>query len=75
MTADEDEARTHQARLFRALAARLEAGEPAMPTDVFFEIERELELRHDDAAISAAWEEQGEEEPEPWVYARGRILG
>lgn len=72
---EDDPARAHQARLFRAFAARLDAGEPALPTDVFNEIERELELRLDDAAIRAAWDEQGEEEPEPWVYARGRIFG
>lgn len=71
----DDPARAHQARLFRALAARLEAGEAALPTDVFGELEREVELRDDDTAITAAWDEQGEEEPEPWVYARGRILG
>ena len=76
MTAKQDDAeRTHQARFFRGLAARLGAGEPALPTDVVGPVERELELRIDDAAIRAAWDAQGEEEPEPWVYVRGRILG
>ncbi len=74
MAEHDDPARAQQARLFRALAARLEGGDPALPTDVVGPLERELELRLDDAAIRAAWDEQGEEEPEPWVYVRGRIL-
>lgn len=72
---DDDTARAHQAQVFRALAARLEAGEPPLPIDVASPVERELELRRDDDAIRAAWDEQGTEEPEPWVYVRGRILG
>ncbi len=70
-----DEERRRQARVLRALAARLEGGEGAVPTDVFAPIDRELELRLDDDAIDAAWAEQGDKEAEAWVFARGRALG
>ncbi|MFT3764850.1 MAG: hypothetical protein QM820_04935 [Minicystis sp.] len=70
---DERDDPGRQARVLRAVAARLEsAGEP-LPTDVFGPVERELELMIDDEAIRAAWDEQGEKEREPWVFARGRI--
>lgn len=61
--------------MLRALAARLEGGAGQVPTDVFAPLERELELRVDDAAIGEAWAEQGDEEREPWVFARSKILG
>lgn len=65
--------RDRQARVLRALAARIEAGAAPIPTDVFVKIEEELELLDDDQAIREAWDEQGDKEREPWVFARGRI--
>jgi len=70
-----DPARLQQAALLRAAALRLEGGEPALPTDVFAPVAREIERRDDEAAIAAAWDEQGDEEAEPWVYFRGRAQG
>lgn len=75
MTDDHDPARHEQAELLRAVALRLEGGEPALPTDVFAPVVRELERRDDEAAIAAAWDEQGAKEAEPWVYFRGRAQG
>jgi hypothetical protein len=72
---DEDLSRARQARLLRVIAARLDGGEPALPTDVFAPLERELALRVDDDAIDAAWAEQGERKAEPWVFIRGRARG
>jgi hypothetical protein len=72
---DEDLVRARQARLLRAIAARLDGGEPALPADVFAPMERELALRVDDDAIDAAWAEQGERKAEPWVFIRGRARG
>ncbi len=62
-------------RILRDLAARLEEGETALPTDVFALLVRELDVRDDDAAIAEAWTEQGEREAEPWVFCRGRAQG
>jgi hypothetical protein len=67
--------RHRQAGLLRALAARIEEGDPLLPTHVLGPVERELELRRDDDAIEAAWREQGDKEAEAWVFARGRALG
>ncbi len=64
-----------QAEVLRALAGRLEEGEPSLPTDVFGQIVREIEHRADEAIIAAAWDEQGGKEPEPWVFLRGRAQG
>ncbi len=61
--------------MLRDLAARLEGGEAALPTDVLAPLARELDLRADDAAIAEAWSEQGEREAEPWVFCRGRVQG
>ena len=71
---DERDDPGRQARVLRALAARLAGGGP-VPTDVFAPLERELELRVDDEAIGEAWAEQGDEEREPWVFARSRMSG
>jgi hypothetical protein len=71
----EDPARRRQAGILRDLATRLEDGEPALPTDVFALLGRELDLRVDDGAIAAAWSEQGERKAEPWVFCRGRAQG
>jgi hypothetical protein len=67
--------RHRQAQILRELAARLEAGEPMMPTDVLGVVLRELELRADDDAIHEANAEQGERKAEPWVFCRGRARG
>lgn len=67
--------RYRQAQLLRALAARIEDGEPLLPSHVLGPAERELELRCDDDAIEAAWREQGDKEAEAWVFARSRALG
>jgi hypothetical protein len=75
MDDDDDPARARQARLLRVIAARLDGGEAALPTDVFASLERELSLRLDDDAIDAAWGEQGERKAEPWVFFRGRARG
>ena len=74
---DEDlsRVRARQARLLRAIAARLDGGEPALPTDVFAPLERELALRIDDDAIDVAWAEQGGRKAVPWVFIRGRARG
>jgi len=71
----DDSARRRQAEALRALAARLEEGEPALPTDVFAPVAREIERREDEAVIAAAWAEQGKREAEPWVFFRGRAQG
>jgi len=71
----EREYRARQARLLRALAARLDEGGDAIPTDIFVRIEEELDLVLDDEAIRRAWAEQGDKEREPWVFARSRIAG
>jgi hypothetical protein len=73
--AGRDPVRLEQAELLRTLALRLEGGDPALPTDVFAPLARELERRDDEAAIAAAWDEQGDKEAEPWVYFRGRARG
>ena len=75
MTDDHDPTWRRQARLLHELAARLERGEPALPTDVFEPLARELDLRNDDDAIRDAWSEQGERKAELWVFARGRVQG
>lgn len=67
-------ARMHQLAVMRALVARIELGDGALPTDVFAPIEQELEDRVDDDEIAAAWDEQGSKEATPWVFARGDIL-
>ena len=67
--------RRQQAAILRAAALRLDEGEPALPTDVIGPVARELEQRDDEAAIAAAWDEQGDKEAEPWVYVRGRARG
>jgi uncharacterized protein len=67
--------RRQQAAILRAAALRLDGGEPALPTDVFAPVARELEQRDDEAAIAAAWDEQGDKEGEPWVYIRGQARG
>lgn len=72
---DERDDPKRQARVLRLMAARLEGGESPLPSDVFATIERELELALDDQAIREAWNEQGDEEREPWVFARSRIAG
>lgn len=71
----DDDARWRQAEALRDLAARLEGGAPALPTDVFEPVAREIERRADEAVIAAAWEEQGGREGEPWVFFRGRARG
>lgn len=70
---DERDDPGRQSRVLRALADRLSAGGPSLPTDVFGKIEQELDLLVDDEAIRRAWAEQGGKEPEPWVFARSRI--
>ena len=75
MTDDHDPLWRRQARLLHELAARLERGEPALPTDLFEPLARELELRDDDEAIRDAWSEQGDRKAEPWVFVRGRFQG
>src|SRR5262249_9485842 len=72
---DHDPAPMRQAALLREMAARLEGGETALPTDVLAPLARELELRLDDAAIDEAYQEQGERKGEPWVFFRGRAQG
>ncbi len=72
---DEERERSRQARLLRALAARIEGGDAAVPTDVIAPLEREIELRLDDDAIDEAWATQGEKEAEPWAMLRGRARG
>jgi hypothetical protein len=67
--------RRQQAAILRGAAQRLDGGETALPTDVIAPIARELEQRDDEAAIAAAWDEQGDKEGEPWVYVRGRAQG
>jgi hypothetical protein len=75
VTDDHDPLSMRQAALLRELAARLEAGEGAIPTDVIAPLARELELRRDEVAISEAYREQGERKGEPWVFIRGRTQG
>ena len=70
---DERDDPGRQARVLRAIAARLEADGEPLPSDVFGAVERELELRHDDDAIHSAWADQGDKEREPWVFVRARI--
>lgn len=70
---DERDDPGRQARVLRTIAARLDAGAEPLPTDVFGPVEQELDLLVDDEAIHAAWDEQGDKEREPWVFARGRI--
>ncbi|APR86717.1 hypothetical protein A7982_12066 [Minicystis rosea] len=72
MSEERDDPR-RQARILRVVAARLEAGGEPLPSDVFGNVEQELELMIDDEAIRAAWDGQGEKEREPWVFVRGRI--
>lgn len=67
--------RVEQARILRALALRLDEGDPTLPTDVLGPLSRELDQRRDDEAIAAAWGEQAERKAEPWVFCRGRVLG
>ena len=57
------------------MAERLEMGGAPLPSDFFANVEQELELALDDEAIREAWDEQKEEEREPWVFARSRIAG
>jgi hypothetical protein len=64
-----------QAEILRALADRLERGDPSLPTDVFATLAGELDLRRDDDAIAEAYVEQGERKAEPWVFCRGRAQG
>jgi hypothetical protein len=71
----QDDARRRQIDLLRELAARLEHGDPPLPTDVFAVVLRELELYRDDDAIEEAYREQGERKAEPWVFCRGRVQG
>ncbi len=70
-----DHAPWKQAEVLRALAERLERGDPSLPTDVFGAVAGELDLRQDDDAIAAAYTEQGERKAEPWVFCRGRAQG
>jgi len=72
---EDSAARWRQAGLLREIAARLEREDPALPTDVFEPLARELDQRRDDDAIAEAYQEQGEKEAEPWVFLRGRALG
>jgi hypothetical protein len=73
--AEERDDPTRQAAVLRALAQRLEQGAAAIPSDVLAPVEHELELLIDDDAIDEAWVEQGEEEREPWVFARSSLSG
>lgn len=72
---DERDDPRRQARVLRALATRLDAGGAPLPSDVFAQVERELELALDDEAIREAWAEQGDKEREPWVFARSSLAG
>ncbi|MDC3956778.1 hypothetical protein [Polyangium jinanense] len=58
--------RAAQAEVLAALARRLSKGDTPLPADLMAKITAELELRIDDEAISAAWAEQGNEEPTSW---------
>ena len=55
-----------QARMLREMAERLDADDPPLPDDVFNPLADELELRVDEQAVTEAWAEQGDAEPEPW---------
>lgn len=73
--ADERDDPKRQARVLRAVAARLETGAGPLPSDLLGQIEGELELYIDDEAIAEAWAEQGNKEREPWVFARSSLSG
>lgn len=72
---DERDDPRRQARVLRVLAARLEAGQGPLPSDLFGGVEREMELMVDDEAVREAWAEQGDKEREPWVFARSSLGG
>ena len=57
--ARDDDARGVQVRIFRDLLARLEGGEPPVPTDVVAPLIDELEQRIDERAVDEAWAEEG----------------
>jgi hypothetical protein len=65
--------RARQARVLHALAARVDRGDEPMPTDVFNQVEGDLERRIDDEAIAEAWSMQDGAEAEPWAAVRVRI--
>ncbi len=69
----EDEMRKTQAEVLSALAARLSQGDVALPADLVARLAEELELRIDDEAITAAWAEQGAEEPTTWRGGAARV--
>lgn len=73
--ADERDDPRRQARVLRAVAARLDAGAGPLPSDLLMQVEQELELLVDDEAIAEAWAEQGDKEREPWVFARSGLSG
>jgi hypothetical protein len=68
-----DRAAERQARILRALAARLEGDEDEVPTDVFLPLEHELERRIDEQAVAEAWAEAGDGEGAPWATVKDRL--
>src|SRR4051812_42803901 len=63
----EAEYRAQQAKVLFAIAARIERGEALLSSDTFQDVEEDLELRIDEAAIAEAWSI----EPEPPVSKHG----
>lgn len=72
---DERDDPRRQARVLRSLADRLESAGAPLPSDLFTAVEGELTLLVDDEAITEAWDEQGDKERQPWVFARSSIVG
>src|SRR5437773_5316444 len=65
----DDAVRTRQAKVLLAVRQRIERGEALLPTDVFIQVEQDLELRIDEAAIAEAWAM----EPEPPPSSRSAV--
>jgi mRNA-degrading endonuclease RelE of RelBE toxin-antitoxin system len=57
----DDHARAEQARLFRDILARLERGDPPMPTDIVAALLDEIEQRIDAQAIELAWADEDQD--------------
>ncbi|MDC0741353.1 type II toxin-antitoxin system RelE family toxin [Polyangium mundeleinium] len=71
-TRGDEDVRAAQAQVLSALAGRLSKGDALLPADFVAKLAEELALRIDDEAISAAWAEQGREEPVTWRGSAAR---
>ncbi|MDI3291203.1 hypothetical protein [Polyangium sp. 15x6] len=65
-TRGNEDVRAAQAEVLSALAERLSKGDAPLPAELVAKLAEELALRIDDEAITAAWAEQGNEEPVSW---------